>query len=104
MFIDVNVVFEGQVKLGDGVRIGANCLIRDTQIAAGTEVFANCVIDRALIGPGCRIGPFARVRPESVIARDVHIGNFVEVKKTRIGAGSKANHLTYLGMRTLARA
>jgi bifunctional UDP-N-acetylglucosamine pyrophosphorylase / glucosamine-1-phosphate N-acetyltransferase len=95
--IDVNVVLEGDVKLGDGVRIGPNCLIRNAQIDAGTEVFANCVIDRALIGPGCRIGPFARVRPDSVLAADVHIGNFVEVKKTRIGAGSKANHLAYLG-------
>ena len=95
--IDVNVVLEGEVKLGDGVRIGPNCLIRDAAIAAGTEVFANCIIDRALIGPSCRIGPFARVRPESVLAEHVHIGNFVEVKKTRLGAGSKANHLTYLG-------
>jgi bifunctional UDP-N-acetylglucosamine pyrophosphorylase / glucosamine-1-phosphate N-acetyltransferase len=95
--IDVNVVLEGDVKLGDGVRIGPNCLIRNTQIAAGTEVFANCVIDRAVIGPACRIGPFARMRPEAVLADHVHIGNFVEVKKTRIGARSKANHLTYLG-------
>jgi bifunctional UDP-N-acetylglucosamine pyrophosphorylase/glucosamine-1-phosphate N-acetyltransferase len=95
--IDVNVVLEGRVKLGDGVRIGPNCMIRNAEIAAGTEVFANCVIDRALIGPSCRIGPFARVRPESVLAEHVHVGNFVEVKKTRIGAGSKANHLTYLG-------
>lgn len=99
--IDVNVVFEGEVRLGDGVRIGPNCLIRDAQIAAGTEVFANCVIDRAIIGPDCRIGPFARVRPESVLAEQVHVGNFVEIKKTRIGAGSKANHLTYLGDATV---
>ena len=95
--IDVNVVLEGDVKLGDGVRIGPNCLIRDTAIAAGTEVLANCVIDRAQIGPGCRVGPFARLRPEAVLAEHVHVGNFVEVKKTRLGAGSKANHLTYLG-------
>jgi bifunctional UDP-N-acetylglucosamine pyrophosphorylase/glucosamine-1-phosphate N-acetyltransferase len=99
--IDVNVVFEGDVKLGDGVRIGPNCLIRQAQIAAGTEVFANCVIDRALIGPDCRIGPFARVRPESVLDEQVHIGNFVEIKKTRVGRGSKANHLTYLGDTTV---
>lgn len=95
--IDVNVVLEGDVKLEDGVRIGPNCLIRNAQIACGTQVFANCVIDHADIGPGCRIGPFARMRPESVLAEQVHIGNFVEVKKTRMGAGSKANHLTYLG-------
>jgi bifunctional UDP-N-acetylglucosamine pyrophosphorylase/glucosamine-1-phosphate N-acetyltransferase len=99
--IDVNVVLEGEVRLGDGVKIGPNCLIRHAQIAAGTEVFANCIIDRAIIGPDCRIGPFARVRPESVLAEQVHVGNFVEIKKTRIGAGSKANHLTYLGDATL---
>jgi bifunctional UDP-N-acetylglucosamine pyrophosphorylase/glucosamine-1-phosphate N-acetyltransferase len=99
--IDVNVVLEGQVTLGDGVKIGPNCLIRNALIEAGTEVFANCVIDRALIGADCRIGPFARVRPESVLAEKVHVGNFVEIKKTRIGAGSKANHLTYLGDATV---
>ncbi len=99
--IDVNVVLEGEVKLGDGVRIGPNCLIRNAQIETGTEVFANCIIDRALIGPECRIGPFARVRPESVLAEQVHIGNFVEIKKTRIGTGSKANHLSYLGDATV---
>lgn len=99
--IDVNVVFEGAVKLGDGVRIGANCLIRNAQIAAGTQVFANCIIDNASVGPDCRIGPFARVRPESVLEQGVHIGNFVEIKKTRIGAGSKANHLSYLGDATI---
>jgi bifunctional UDP-N-acetylglucosamine pyrophosphorylase / glucosamine-1-phosphate N-acetyltransferase len=99
--IDVNVVLEGQVKLGDGVRIGPNCLIRNAQIDAGTEVFANCIIDRALIGADCRIGPFARVRPESVLAEQVHVGNFVEIKKTRLGAGSKANHLSYLGDATI---
>ena len=99
--IDINVVLEGEVRLGDGVKIGPNCLIRDAQIAAGTEVFANCVIDHASIGPDCRIGPFARLRPESVLAGQVHVGNFVEIKKTRIGAGSKANHLTYLGDATV---
>ena len=95
--IDVNVVFEGQVRLGDRVRIGPNCFIRDAVIDDGTEVQANTVIDRAVIGPDCVIGPFARIRPESQLDRGVHIGNFVEVKKSRLGAGSKANHLTYLG-------
>jgi bifunctional UDP-N-acetylglucosamine pyrophosphorylase / glucosamine-1-phosphate N-acetyltransferase len=104
VLIDVNVVFEGDVSLGDGVKVGANCLIRQAQIAAGTEVFANCIIDHAVIGPDCRIGPFARLRPATVLARQVHIGNFVEVKKTRIGAGSKANHLTYLGDATIGAA
>jgi bifunctional UDP-N-acetylglucosamine pyrophosphorylase/glucosamine-1-phosphate N-acetyltransferase len=95
--IDVNVVLEGQVRLGDRVRIGPNCFIRDAVIDDGTEVHANTVIDRAVIGPDCSIGPFARIRPESQLDRGVHIGNFVEVKKSRLGAGSKANHLTYLG-------
>jgi bifunctional UDP-N-acetylglucosamine pyrophosphorylase / glucosamine-1-phosphate N-acetyltransferase len=99
--IDVNVVLEGDVELGDGVRIGPNCLIRNTQIGAGTEVFANCVMDGASIGPACQIGPFARLRPGAVLAERVHVGNFVEIKKTRIGAGSKANHLTYLGDATI---
>ena len=101
VLIDVNVVLEGEVRLGDGVRIGPNCLIRNAQIGAGTVVFANCVIDRAMIGPDCQIGPFARLRPDSVLAEHVHIGNFVEIKKTRIGARSKANHLTYLGDATV---
>lgn len=95
--IDVNVVLEGKVRLGDRVRIGPNCFIRDAVIDDGTEVQANTVIDRAVIGPECSIGPFARIRPESQLDRGVHIGNFVEVKKSRLGAGSKANHLTYLG-------
>ncbi|MGQ0836537.1 MAG: bifunctional UDP-N-acetylglucosamine diphosphorylase/glucosamine-1-phosphate N-acetyltransferase GlmU [Gammaproteobacteria bacterium] len=97
VFIDVNVMLEGEVTLGDGVRIGPNCVIRDTTIGAGTRVFPNCVIDRAVIGPDCNIGPFARFRPSSTLDRGVHIGNFVEVKNSRIGEGSKSNHLTYLG-------
>jgi len=99
--IDVNVVFEGEVALGDGVKIGPNCLIRNTRIEAGTQIFANCVLDRAVVGPHCQIGPFARLRPEAVLAEHVHIGNFVEIKKSRIGARSKANHLTYLGDATV---
>ncbi len=97
VYLDVNVVLVGKVKLGSRVKIGPNCYIRDAEIGDDTEVFPNCVIDNAVIGPGCRIGPFARLRPETRLHRDVHIGNFVEVKKTEIGAGSKANHLTYLG-------
>ena len=97
VFLDVNVVLEGTVKLGNRVRIGPNCVIRDTEIADGTEVHANCVIDRAVIGPACTIGPFTRVRPGTVLEEDVHLGNFVEVKNSRIGAHSKSNHLTYLG-------
>ncbi len=97
VYIDVNVVLVGDVKLGDRVRIGPNCYLRDCEIGADTELFPNCVMDRAVIGNGCQVGPFARLRPGTVLHRDVHIGNFVEVKKSEIGAGAKANHLTYLG-------
>jgi bifunctional UDP-N-acetylglucosamine pyrophosphorylase / glucosamine-1-phosphate N-acetyltransferase len=97
VFLDVNVVLEGRVVLGDGVRVGPGCLIRNSEIGAGTELFAHCVIDQALIGPDCNIGPFARVRPSSTLARGVHIGNFVEVKNSKLGEGSKANHLAYVG-------
>ncbi|MGE0114543.1 MAG: bifunctional UDP-N-acetylglucosamine diphosphorylase/glucosamine-1-phosphate N-acetyltransferase GlmU [Steroidobacteraceae bacterium] len=101
VFIDVNVVFIGSVHLDDGVRIGPNCFLKDTRVGAGTELFANCVSDRAVIGPNCNIGPFARLRPDAELADHVHIGNFVEVKKSRIGSGSKANHLTYIGDSTV---
>jgi bifunctional UDP-N-acetylglucosamine pyrophosphorylase / glucosamine-1-phosphate N-acetyltransferase len=97
VFLDVNVVLEGAVTLGDRVRIGAGCVIRDSEIGADTEVFPHCVIDGARIGPECRIGPFARFRPSATLAGEVHIGNFVEVKNSRLGKGSKANHLAYVG-------
>jgi bifunctional UDP-N-acetylglucosamine pyrophosphorylase/glucosamine-1-phosphate N-acetyltransferase len=97
VFIDVNVVLVGKIKLGERVKIGPNCFLRDTEIGDDTELFANCVIDKAVIGPRCNIGPFARFRPSSTLAAGVHIGNFVEVKNSHIGDGSKANHLTYLG-------
>jgi bifunctional UDP-N-acetylglucosamine pyrophosphorylase/glucosamine-1-phosphate N-acetyltransferase len=95
--IDVNCVFEGRVSLGDGVRIGPNCVVRDCTIAAGTEVLGFCFIENSAIGERCRIGPYARLRPGAQLAEEVHIGNFVEVKASRLGAGSKANHLSYLG-------
>jgi bifunctional UDP-N-acetylglucosamine pyrophosphorylase / glucosamine-1-phosphate N-acetyltransferase len=97
VFIDVNVVLEGQVTLGDRVRIGAGCVIRNSEIGADTEVFPHCVVDGALIGPHCNIGPFARFRPTATLAGGVHIGNFVEVKNSQLGESSKANHLAYLG-------
>lgn len=103
VFIDVNAVLVGSVTLGDRVRIGPNCYLKDCQIGADTEIHPNCVVDRATVGPRNSIGPFARIRPESVLHEDVHIGNFVEVKKSEIGAGSKANHLTYLGDATVGR-
>jgi bifunctional UDP-N-acetylglucosamine pyrophosphorylase/glucosamine-1-phosphate N-acetyltransferase len=95
--IDVNCVFEGAVRLGDGVRIGPNCILRNVTIAENCEVLAFCHLEDSEVGMRCRIGPYARLRPGSQLAEDVHIGNFVEVKASRLGAGSKANHLTYLG-------
>jgi len=95
--IDVNVVVEGDVRLAAGVSIGPNCLLRDCTIGPGTEVFANCVIEGAVVGAGARIGPFSRLRPEAILADAVHVGNFVELKKSQVGAGSKVNHLTYVG-------
>jgi bifunctional UDP-N-acetylglucosamine pyrophosphorylase / glucosamine-1-phosphate N-acetyltransferase len=95
--IDVNCVFEGNVRLGDRVRIGPNCVLRNVSIGAGTEVFAFSHFDNAEVGANCRLGPYARLRPGTNLAEDVHIGNFVEVKASRIGTGSKANHLTYIG-------
>ena len=97
VFIDVNAVLIGTVRLAPRVRIGPNCVISNSEIGAGTEVFANSVIDHASVAENCRIGPFARVRPETVLHHDVHIGNFVEIKNSEIGAGSKANHLSYVG-------
>jgi bifunctional UDP-N-acetylglucosamine pyrophosphorylase/glucosamine-1-phosphate N-acetyltransferase len=99
--IDVNVVLEGKVSLGNRVRIGPNVVIRDSEIGDDTVVFPNCVIDRASIGPNCNIGPFARFRPSSSLAQGVHVGNFVEVKNSILGAGAKVNHLTYLGDATV---
>ena len=95
--LDVNVLLEGAVQLGDGVRVGANCVLSKVQVGAGTLIKPNCVIERAEIGARCRIGPFSRIRPESTLRDGVHVGNFVEVKKSELGAGSKANHLSYLG-------
>jgi bifunctional UDP-N-acetylglucosamine pyrophosphorylase/glucosamine-1-phosphate N-acetyltransferase len=95
--IDVNCLFEGKVKLGDRVRIGPNCVLRNVSIAADTEVHAFSLLQDAEVGAGCRIGPYARLRPGAQLDAGVHIGNFVEVKASRIGAGSKANHLSYIG-------
>jgi bifunctional UDP-N-acetylglucosamine pyrophosphorylase / glucosamine-1-phosphate N-acetyltransferase len=97
VFLDANVLLEGTVKLGNRVRIGPNCVVRNSEIGDDTVVFPNCVIDSTIIGQACNIGPFARFRPSSRLADAVHIGNFVEVKNSQLGAGSKANHLTYVG-------
>lgn len=95
--IDVNCVFEGRVTIADGAQIGANCAIKNTHIGPGSHILPNCVIEDARINANCRVGPFARIRPGTVLDAEAHIGNFVEVKASRIGAKSKANHLSYVG-------
>jgi bifunctional UDP-N-acetylglucosamine pyrophosphorylase/glucosamine-1-phosphate N-acetyltransferase len=97
VLIDVNCVFHGRVTLGDGVRVGANSILRNVSVAAGSEILPFCHLEDSIIGERCRIGPYTRLRPGNALAEGVHIGNFVEVKASRLGAGSKANHLTYLG-------
>ncbi len=97
VFIDVNVVFEGTVRLGDRVRIGPGCVLRDVTLGADTVVQAHSVLEQAEAGVHCSIGPFARLRPGARLADQVHIGNYVEIKNSTIATGSKANHLTYLG-------
>ncbi|CAG0938348.1 bifunctional UDP-N-acetylglucosamine pyrophosphorylase / Glucosamine-1-phosphate N-acetyltransferase [Gallionellaceae bacterium] len=95
--IDVGCIFEGDVQLDDNVRVGAYSIIRNSHIAAGTHIEPYSHIDQAEVGDNCRIGPYARLRPGSKLHSDVHIGNFVEVKNSEIAAGSKANHLSYVG-------
>jgi bifunctional UDP-N-acetylglucosamine pyrophosphorylase / glucosamine-1-phosphate N-acetyltransferase len=95
--IDANVVFEGQIKLGNRVRIAPNNCIRDTEIGDDVIIQPNCVIENAVIGKGARIGPFARLRPDARLGEDVHVGNFVEVKNSEIQRGTKINHLSYIG-------
>lgn len=97
VFIDVGCVFEGRVELADGVHIGPYCVIRDAVIGAGTRVEAYTHIDDARVGTGARLGPYARLRPGADIGPEAHVGNFVEIKKSVLGAGSKANHLAYIG-------
>ncbi|TBR12457.1 MAG: UDP-N-acetylglucosamine diphosphorylase/glucosamine-1-phosphate N-acetyltransferase, partial [Lysobacter sp.] len=95
--IDVDVILEGDVVLGDGVRIGPFCRLKDVRLGPGTEVRAHCDFDGVVVEGAASIGPFARLRPGTVLADGVHIGNFVETKNTVIGVASKANHLSYLG-------
>lgn len=96
-FIDINVVIEGKVSIGDGVTIEPNCVLRNCSIADGATVKANSVIEQAEMGELSSAGPFARLRPGAKLAKDAHIGNFVEMKNAVLGEGSKAGHLTYLG-------
>lgn len=99
--IDVNVILEGKIRIGNNVKIGANCQISDSVIEDNVEILPNCVIENAVIGQGSRVGPFARLRPETVLAGQVHIGNFVEIKKSIVAEGSKINHLSYIGDSTV---
>jgi bifunctional UDP-N-acetylglucosamine pyrophosphorylase / glucosamine-1-phosphate N-acetyltransferase len=99
--IDVNCIFEGRVELGDGVRIGAHCVMRNTRIAAGAEILPFTHFTDAIIGAGAQVGPFARLRPGAELGPEVHIGNFVEVKNSTLARGAKANHLAYLGDATV---
>ena len=97
VFIDINAVFEGEVRLGDNTRIEPNNLIRDSEIGNDNVIHPNCHIEGATTGSKCEIGPFSRLRPGAELADRVKIGNFVEVKKSTIADGSKVNHLTYIG-------
>ncbi len=101
--LDIDVILEGRVVLGDDVRIGAFTRVKDVQLAAGTVVLSHCDLDGVVTRGPCTIGPFARLRPGTELDAGVHVGNFVETKKTRIGEGSKANHLTYLGDTVVGR-
>jgi bifunctional UDP-N-acetylglucosamine pyrophosphorylase/glucosamine-1-phosphate N-acetyltransferase len=95
--IDINVILEGRIQLGNGVKIGPNCCLRNVSLGDNVVLRANTIIEDSVVGAGSDLGPFARVRPDSVLGEKVHIGNFVELKKARLGNGSKAGHLAYLG-------
>jgi bifunctional UDP-N-acetylglucosamine pyrophosphorylase/glucosamine-1-phosphate N-acetyltransferase len=99
--IDVNCVFEGTVTLGSNVRIGPNCLLQNCQVADNAVIEANSIIQEAQVGNDCQVGPYARLRPGSVLETKAKVGNFVEMKKSTLGQGAKANHLTYLGDATV---
>ena len=95
--VDVNVIFEGVNRIGSNVKIGANCIIKNATIAENVEILANSLIEDAVVGANSRIGPYARLRPQTELADHVHIGNFVEIKKSTVASGSKINHLSYVG-------
>jgi bifunctional UDP-N-acetylglucosamine pyrophosphorylase / glucosamine-1-phosphate N-acetyltransferase len=95
--IDINVIFEGTIEIGNNVSIGANTIISNSTILDNVEILPNCIIEKAVVGKNSRIGPFARLRPEAQLADNVHVGNFVEIKKSTVAEGSKINHLSYIG-------
>ncbi len=97
VLIDVNCVFEGRVVLGDNVKVGAHCVLRDTEVAAHAEILPFCHIEGARIGERARVGPYARLRPGTELDAETHIGNFVEIKNSQVGLKSKINHLSYVG-------
>lgn len=99
--IDINVLIEGCVELGDGVVIGPNAVLKNVRIGSGTRVDENCVLEESIVGEDCAIGPFARLRPQTNLANKVKVGNFVEIKKSEIADGSKVNHLSYVGDTTM---
>ncbi len=99
--LDVNVILEGKVRLGDRVKVGANCVLRNCEIGDDSVVHVNSLVEGSVAGSKCTIGPFARLRPGTRLADGVNVGNFVEVKNSELGAGSKANHLAYLGDSTV---
>ena len=97
IIIDVNVIIEGKVKIGSNVTIGANCILIDSIIEDNATIHANSILEQAIVGQHCNVGPYARLRPGTVMKEQSRVGNFVEMKKTILGKGSKANHLTYIG-------
>jgi len=101
--IDINCIFEGEVVLANGVKVGANCILKDCSIGENTIIKPNSIIEQTIVGDECSVGPFARLRPGTIMNKDSHVGNFVEMKKTTLGEGSKAGHLTYLGDTTIGK-
>jgi bifunctional UDP-N-acetylglucosamine pyrophosphorylase/glucosamine-1-phosphate N-acetyltransferase len=101
--IDVGCIFEGSVKLGDGVKVGAYSILKDCEVGANTVIHPFCHLQGGMLGEANIIGPYARVRPETTTAKGVHLGNFVEVKNSQVGEGSKANHLAYVGDASVGR-
>jgi len=101
--IDVGCIFEGKVTLGDGVKIGPYCVIKDSAVGKGTQVAAFTHIDQAIVAADCKLGPYARLRPGAQIDDLAHVGNFVEIKNSQVGVGSKVNHLSYVGDATIGK-